>query len=47
VYRSLEKMRLKLLGDPPGPYGSDPGVRRRRFGGEAVDADIGVVHRSA
>jgi RNA polymerase sigma-70 factor, ECF subfamily len=56
VYRALQKMRVKLAEGPPGPgpYDSDPGVRRRRFSGEAGDPDIGAVrqdgaavHRSA
>jgi RNA polymerase sigma-70 factor (ECF subfamily) len=39
VYRALEKMRLKLAGDPPRPdrYDPDPGVRGRRFSREAGD----------
>lgn len=47
VYRSLEKMRLNLLGDPPGPYGSEPGVRERRFSGEAADPDAGAVRQDS
>lgn len=45
VYRALEKMRLKLAGDPPrpGPHDSDPGARGRRFSHEARDPDTGAV----
>jgi RNA polymerase sigma-70 factor (ECF subfamily) len=37
VYRALEKMRLKLAGDPPAPYDFDPSVRGGRFSREAGD----------